>query len=303
MARAAVVALAFTLASCSDNPVGPEPFAPAIIAHRGASYFAPEHTTAAYDRAVSTGADYLEQDLARTKDGVLVVIHDATLDRTARGPAADCTGAVRDKTLSQLRRCNFGSWFNETYPDRASAAFANLGILTLEESLTRYSGAAGSYLEIKNPELYPGIEGELVALLRSSSVNLGDGRHPLVYVQSFSAESLKRLRGIDPAIALVQLVGSEGVATPTAFFEIQKYARGIALPGDAVSDLLVALANAGCIAIHPYGVESPELMTSLLLRGVDGIITDRPDVLRELVRSENPVTGMTRAGCGLAEAR
>ena len=301
MTRLAAAALLITIAACSDSPAGPRGEPAVVIAHRGASYFAPEHTLAAYDRAIADGADFLEQDIARTKDGILVVIHDATLDRTARGSSADCTGAVRDKTLSQLRRCNFGSWFNETYPDRAGAAFGNLGILTLEESITRYRGAAGFYLEIKNPELYPGIEADLVALLRSSGVNLGDGRHPLVFVQSFSAESLKRLRGIDRAIALVQLVGSDGVATPTAFFEIQQYARGIALPGNAVSDLLVALANAGCVALHPYGVESPESMTSLLQRGVDGIITDRPDMLRDIVRSENPVPGMTRAGCGLPE--
>jgi glycerophosphoryl diester phosphodiesterase len=303
MPRVTVVALVVIIAGCSDNPVGPKLEGPAIIAHRGASHFAPEHTTAAYDRAISVGADYLEQDIARTKDGILVVIHDATLDRTARGPAADCIGAVRDKTLSQLRRCDFGSWFNDAYPDRANPAFSNLGILTLEEALTRYRGAAGFYIEIKNPELYPGIEAELVALLRLSGLSFADGRHPSVFVQSFSTESLKRIRGIEPALALVQLVGSEGIATPTAFFEIQKYARGIALPGGALTDLLVALANAGCVALHPYGVESPDVMTSLLQRGVDGIITDRPDMLREIIRSEKPVTGMAKAGCGLAEVR
>ena len=121
MARIAVAALLITIAACSDNPAGPRDEPAVVIAHRGASYFAPEHTLAAYDRAIADGADFLEQDIARPKDGIIVVLHDATLDRTARGPAADCTGAVRDKTLSQLRRCTCGSWFNETWPDRASA--------------------------------------------------------------------------------------------------------------------------------------------------------------------------------------
>ena len=303
MSRVEFVALALILTACSDNPVGPKPDGPAVIAHRGASHFAPEHTTAAYDRAISIGADFIEQDIARTSDGTIVIIHDATLDRTARGPALDCTGAVRDKTLSQLRRCDFGSWFNEAYPDRASPAFNNQGILTLGEALARYGGTVGFYIEIKNPELYPGIEAELVALLRSSGLSFGDGRHPAVYVQSFSAESLERIRGIEAGLALVQLVGAEGIATPGDFFEIQKYARGIALPGDAVSDLLIALANAGCVALHPYGMNSADQMASLLHRGVDGIITDRPDILRDIIRSETPVTGMTRAGCGLAELR
>ena len=86
------------------------------IGHRGASGLAPEHTFAAYDLALSQGADYIEQDLQVTKDGVLVVIHDATLDRTATGPAANCTGAVRDKTLAQIKTCDVGNWFNAAFP-------------------------------------------------------------------------------------------------------------------------------------------------------------------------------------------
>ena len=77
------------------------------IGHRGASGLAPEHTFAAYDLALRLGADYIEQDLQVTKDGVLVVIHDETLDRTASGPAANCTGPVDQKTLGagqDLRR-------------------------------------------------------------------------------------------------------------------------------------------------------------------------------------------------------
>ena len=81
------------------------------IGHRGASGTRPEHTFAAYDRALALGADYIEQDLQVTSDGVLVVLHDGTLNRTVRGPAENCTGAVDTKTLAQIKTCSAGEWF------------------------------------------------------------------------------------------------------------------------------------------------------------------------------------------------
>ena len=90
------------------------------IGHRGASGYAPEHTIASYDLALALGADYIEQDLQLTKDGVLVVLHDPTLDRTARGPAENCTGSRRStKTLAQIKTCDVGSWFNDAFPEYA----------------------------------------------------------------------------------------------------------------------------------------------------------------------------------------
>src|SRR5262245_11389567 len=83
---------------------GPEAAAaPLNVGHRGASGTRPEHTFAAYDRALELGADYIEQDLQVTSDGVLVVLHDGTLNRTVRGDAANCTGAVNTKTLAQIK--------------------------------------------------------------------------------------------------------------------------------------------------------------------------------------------------------
>ena len=97
----------------------------AVIAHRGASWDAPEHTFAAWDLALEQGADWLEFDLQRTADSVLVVFHDDSLDRVARGPAEDCTGPVAAHTLAQLRRCDVGRWFNARHPDRARPAYSN----------------------------------------------------------------------------------------------------------------------------------------------------------------------------------
>lgn len=305
MARLAVTALLVTIAACSDNPGGPRDDRPAVvIAHRGASYVAPEHTVAAYDRAIADGADYIEQDIARTKDGVLVVIHDATLDRTARGPASDCKGAVADKTLQQLRRCDFGVWFNESFADRAKPGYAGLGILTLEEVIGRYRDDAMFYIEIKNPELYPGIETEVARVIGAAGLSFDDVVRPDVFVQSFSAESLRLLHSIDPGIPLVQLLGSGPIGDPvTTIMDIQKYADGIGLPGDSMPEWVVAMAHTWCLAVHPYAVENPEMIKSLLGRRVDGIFTDRPDVLRDAIDSMEPLTPPLQPRCGIAESR
>src|SRR3954465_9193700 len=106
-----------------------------IIAPRGASGHAPEPTFASYDLALKMGADYIEQDLQLTSDGVLVVLHDETLDRTARGPAESCTGLVSERTLAQIQQCDAGTWFNEAHPDLADPAYVGLRIPTMEQVL------------------------------------------------------------------------------------------------------------------------------------------------------------------------
>ena len=273
------------LAGCSGDPTGSRDGDPLVIAHRGASYVAPEHTVASYDRAVAQGADYIEQDVARTADGVLVVIHDATLERTARGPAADCTGAVREKTLEQLRRCDFGAWFNELFPGRASASYEGLDILTLQETIIRYRDRVGLYVEIKNPELYPGIEAELAQLFRAAGVSFDRRGRPSVFVQSFSAESLKRLHTIDRDIPLVLLLQSGTTPTPALFADIATYADAVAPSVQSDIGLATALAQPRGLSVHVYGVDGAETVASLLRSGVDGLIVDRPDVVREVIFS------------------
>jgi glycerophosphoryl diester phosphodiesterase len=139
------------------------------IGHRGASGYAPEHTLASYDLAKKLGADYIEQDLQLTKDGVLVVLHDATLNRTVRSTAEsepdDCTGLVIEKTLAQIKTCEVGSWFNEEYPQYARDEYVGLEVPTLEEVFRRYRKSVNYYIETKNPAAAPGMEEELLRLM------------------------------------------------------------------------------------------------------------------------------------------
>ena len=120
-----------------------------LVAHRGASAYAPEHTLDAYRLALEQGADYVEQDLAVTRDGVLVCIHDLTLERTTDveevlpdRSAADGDGAVRrwrvhDFTLAEIKRLDAGSWFDKK--------FAGARIPTFQEAVDLIKGKAGLY--------------------------------------------------------------------------------------------------------------------------------------------------------------
>ncbi|MEX2182364.1 MAG: glycerophosphodiester phosphodiesterase family protein [Gemmatimonadaceae bacterium] len=282
----AVAALALAAAAPGRAPAPALAPEVVLIAHRGASWDAPEHTFASWDLALDQGADWIEQDLQLTRDGVLVVIHDDSLDRTARGPAASCTGLVRDRSLAELTRCEVGSWFNDEYPERARAEYAGAKIPTLDSVLTRYAGRARFYIELKDPDEAPGMEGALLALLRRHRLAGAGAEVGRVIVQSFSAASLRRMHALEPAVALVQLF--EDAIPPDSLAlrleEIAAYAVGIGPSRKVVGARLVAAAHAAGLAVHPYTVNEPEVLRWMLSIGVDGVFTDRPGELRRLSR-------------------
>lgn len=271
------------------------PERPQVIAHRGASGHAPEHTLAAYDLAVAMGADFLEPDLQMTADGVLVAFHDATLDRTARGPAEACTGPIRERTLAEIRRCDVGSWFNERYPDRADPAFVGLGIPTLEELFERYGTSVRWYPETKNPDErlpgQPSMEETLLALLHAHDLRDAAVERGQVLVQSFSAASLLRMRELDPELPLVQLLRARSVrrwSVNRVLDEVADYAAGVGPNRVLVNARFMRAARARGLAVHPWTVNDPAEMDRLLALGVDGIFSDFPDLLRERIDAADP---------------
>jgi glycerophosphoryl diester phosphodiesterase len=263
------------------------PGGPVVIAHRGYSGVAPEHTLLAFDLAVEGEADYLEQDLQMTSDGVLVVLHDATLDRTARGPSEHCTGPVIEKTLAQIRRCDYGAWFNERNPDLANPAFEGVAVPALEELFVRYGRSVRYYIETKNPEDAPGMEEALVALLgRYRLLDATPESPPRVLVQSFSPESLRRLHSLEPSLPLVQLFGRMPAAEIVPQLrEVASYAAGIGPHFSSVDEDLVAAAHEAGLVVHPYTVNDPGEMIRLLAIGVDGFFTDQTSRARAVRRS------------------
>lgn len=259
---------------------------PLIIAHRGASGHAPEHTLPAYDLAVEMGAHVLEPDLQMTRDGVLIAFHDATLDRTARGPAEFCTGPVRERTLAEIRECDVGSWFNERFPERADPAFEGLQVVTLDELFLRYGDRVRWYPETKQPEDNPGMEEALLELIHRHGLRDAAVERGQVLIQSFDPASLQRLRGLDPELPLVQLLPRQALADRSAMEVLEAvsgYAQGVG-PNHALVDAdFMEAARANSLFVHPWTVNDAGIMDRLLDLDVDGIFTDFPDILAERI--------------------
>ena len=186
---------------------------PAVIAHRGASYDAPESTAAAYKVARDLGADYLELDLQRSKDGVLFALHDNNLQRTtdvgSKFPERKDAPA-NEFTWKELQTLDAGSWFNAAYPDRARPGFVGLKILSLDDIIKIAEGnpqhKPGLYIETKEPKQFPGIEADLKnklldkgwlssagSKLGKSNTGVGQGKGRVV-LQTFETASLKELQ-------------------------------------------------------------------------------------------------------------
>lgn len=264
-----VAASAITAVPAAQAQSGPEAAAaPLVVAHRGASGTRPEHTFAAYDRAIQMGADYIEQDLQLTSDGVLVVLHDTTLNRTARGPAENCTGAVDTKTLAQIKTCSAGQWFGAEYVDEK--------IPTLEEVFQRYGKTVNYYIETKAPDSADHMEERLLALLdkydlRNDAINKWQ-----VLIQSFSAPSLRLVHSLDPRLPLIFL-GNPSLATIPSYAD---FAVGLGPSfGASINANWVNTAHASCLDVHPYTINTAANMTAALNAGVDGMFTNFSDIL------------------------
>lgn len=301
------IMLAFAAGAAAAKPGPPADEVVLNVGHRGASGYAPEHTFAAYDLALKLGADYIEQDLQLTKDGVLVALHDETLDRTARPTAesgpGDCTGLVREKTLAQIKTCDVGSWFNEAYPQYAKEEYVGLRIPTLEEVFRKYRKSTNYYIETKTPESAPGMEEELLRLMDEYGLTKPAAQRWQVLIQSFSPASLQKTHALDPSLPLIQLFEStETSASIQARLDATaSYAVGIGPSKDDVDAALVRAAHARCLDIHPYTVNEKPEMRRLINLGVDGMFTNFPDRL-DAVLGKDAVEGRKRAGTLAAQA-
>ena len=175
-----------------------------LVAHRGASAYAPEHTSAAYELAIAQGADYVEQDLQVTKDGVLVSLHDPVLERTTnveevfpdrfRDVVVDGVERriwlVKDFTLAEIKQLDAGSWFG--------AESTGATILTFKEAIELIRGRSGLFPELKNPQVYQDLETSfeelfLKALREYGLDQPGRDRKTPVIVQSFHEGILRKL--------------------------------------------------------------------------------------------------------------
>ncbi|MGF9858516.1 glycerophosphodiester phosphodiesterase family protein [Priestia endophytica] len=232
------------------------------VAHRGASAYAPENTIAAFDKAVEMKADYIEIDVQRSKDGKLVLIHDTTVDRTTDG-----SGKVGNLTFKELRNLDAGSWKGEQ--------FAGAQIPTFDEILDRYHGKIGILIELKAPELYPGIEENVAKELKER--NLDKPQNEKIIVQSFNHKSMKKMNELLPKVSIGVLTSSSADTTEQALQEFSTYADYFNPSYGIVTEDLVNQVHSLGMKIGSWTVRSQEAADFLLDVGVDAIITDYPD--------------------------
>ncbi len=238
---------------------GPLPLDPQIIAHRGGPVYEPENTLTAFRNAIEVGVDWIEMDIQRTQDGVLVVIHDETVDRTTDG-----TGNVGDLTLEQIRTLDAGD--GEHVP-------------TFEEviALAREAGV-GLLREAKSPHLYPGIEAEIVEILVEGGYVQG------TIIQCFEPDSLETMQRIDPNIQVCPLYGlwvlDLSDPRPSEANTLCPMAEMILLNPWMIRQ---AHAEGRKVFVWFGGIEHPVVMRFILALGADGLMVDDPVALAEVL--------------------
>lgn len=254
---------------------------PTVVAHRGASAYAPENTLAAVDKAAELGIRWVENDVQRTKDGELVVLHDDNLRRTTdveevfpdRSP-----WKVKDFTAAEIARLDAGSWFGSRY--------AGARVPTLEQYVHRVErNHQKLLLELKSPESYPGIEAQTLKVLANEGWL--DRHHVAgrLVVQSFSADSIRTVHELKPAVK-TGLLGTPAVS------DLPEYAEFTDQINPSHTSLTMSYVSSVHAFTGPHGrrmevfawtVDTAAAARLVAGHGVDGIITNKPDVVRDAV--------------------
>ncbi|MFW6237746.1 MAG: glycerophosphodiester phosphodiesterase family protein [Bacillota bacterium] len=267
---------------------------PSVIAHRGASIEAPESTAPAFIKARDRGADYLEADLQRTEDGEIVVVHDRTLKRTSdvgQVFSGRERAEVGEFTLEELRRLDFGSWFNEKWPRYASEEYEGLDVVTLEDLLDivkRGDHTPGLVLELKYPEKYPGIEDQVVNILKERGwleSNREDEMSKVIFF-SFNMETLKRLKEKAPGAPRMLLVSDNMISRRSWQRWLERadgIADGLGPKGFMCWPWHIARAHERELFVYPYVINTIWQVKVLTQFKSDGFITDRVEIVMDFL--------------------
>jgi len=271
-----------------------------LIAHRGASGYAPEHTEAAYRLALEQKADFVEPDLAVTRDGILICLHDDTLERTTNiaevFPDRATSAAIgrpnvphwiaNDFTLAEIKRLDAGRWFD--------AKFAGARILTFEEMVALVRGKAGLYPELKSPPLYTsrGVDMEQIFVRTVKQLGLERPeslRDTPVIIQSFDWDTVRRVATDLPTIPRVFLTERDEDVVDTRLGELAKFATGVAPDKNVIARHpdLVRRAHALGLTVtawtfragekNAYPSVRDEMAHFLYTYGIDALFTNNPD--------------------------
>ncbi len=253
---------------------------PLIMAHRGDSAAAPENTLLSLQRAVEIGVDFLETDVRLTKDDEFVLFHDNTLLRTT-----GVSGTIRDKTLDELKQIDFGRTF--TLDEGVTYPFRDKGhtVLTLKEAFDAFPDM---FINLDIKDKNPNAPDLLAKLIEEN------GREESVVVGSFHDAQIYKFRKIMPNVKtsacpseVTRFVFALKMRVLRLFtrgclyesFEVPiKYGRI-----RVVTDRFVKAAHDRNIAVHVWTINEKDEMEDLIDLGVDGIFTDNPSLLRNIL--------------------
>lgn len=236
----------------------------ALIAHRGAADSAPENTLAAIGKALEGPAEFIEIDVHRTRDGQVVVMHDATVDRTTNGQ-----GKIADLTLAELRQLDAGSWFDP--------GFRQEKVPTLEEVLALVNGKKKLLIEIKKgDDYYEGIEEHTLELIRQHKAQ------NWTVIQSFYDEVLNKVWKSEHAVTTHKLIIGKVPWLPIYFDHrlrwgsLDKYYRAAAINVNehfATRAFIRHVHNKG-FKTYVWTVDDPREINKVTGRGADGVISN-----------------------------
>jgi len=262
-AQALLLAAALAVGCAHEPAPAPYPRPFRVIAHRGASAYAPENTLPAFFRALELGAREVELDVQLSRDDVLVLFHDKTLEgKTGRA------GRVRDLTADELREVEVGSWFDATHPE-VTARYAGTRLATLDDIFRSFGAAFYYHVEIKAPEprIPELVLGEIAAFELRERVT----------ITSFEREQLDRVRALDADIPITWILRGDSPG------DIDAAARarfdGVAVEASKLTPELVARARALGLEIRAHRVRDDADMEHAIRVGSNGMTTDWPDRL------------------------
>jgi len=249
----------------------------AVIGHRGSAAMAPENTLASIRLALRQGADFVENDIMRTKDGKLVVTHDLSLQRTTDVEQVfpDRTSyQVADYTLAEIKRLDAGSWFG--------SQFAGQRILTLREWVEAVGSGNGMLLEAKDPWAFPGIEIDIDKELRSIPTFVQALRKGNVIMQAGDEPWLRAYHQLAPDVPVALLYYTrptdEQLVSASTWLDAVNPALG------NIDQAIVDRTHQLGLKTYVWTVNFGGDMNRGIEWGVDGIITDYPLVLSQILK-------------------
>jgi glycerophosphoryl diester phosphodiesterase len=246
----------------------------AVIAHRGASIDAPENTIAAFRLAIEQGADYVELDVQESKDGEVVVVHDSDLMKLGGGPAK-----VWEATAAELRSVDIGS--------RIGPKYAGEGVPTLAEALAACKGRARVIVELKSYGHDVQLAEKVVALVEAA------GMADDCVFMSLDHGMVRRMKELRPN-------WRAGVLAAKAIGDLTILgADFVAVESRMATHRFVRRAHRAGQEVYVWTVDDPASMLAMMSRGVDGLITNRPDVARVVVRHRAEMSDARRIAYAL----